>query len=392
MGSSAEASIRHPKSRVSAGRVIAAGLLLLFGVGFLAFAMSGSNAANKDFVTYWAAGRQLVHHANPYDAAAVLRLERDAGTRVDRPYFMRNPPIALLLAVPFGLMREWAAALLWSLLLVSSVMASIRMIWRMEGRPEGRLHLLGYLFPPVLACMTLGQVGILLLLGFTTFLYFHRSREFVAGLALVLCSIKPHLFIPVSVVLVLWCVQRGAFRILAGFATGLGGCILLLSIVDPAVWSQYAQMIRSQNLMQEPLPTVSLLLRVAVDRDAAWIQFVPAVVASVWGLWYFRRSEWNWARQGLLLLTVSVMVAPYAFVTDEAVVLPAILSALYTLEQKGRSLVPYLVVAAPALTEALVGKGANTFWYVWTAPAWLGFVVYATRVPWTAARPDQVAA
>lgn len=380
MGSSTQDLAKPPGEPVSAVRILAAGLLLLFGVGFLAFTMSSSNAANKDFVTYWAAGKQLVHHANPYDAEAIFRLEREAGCKEDRPYFMRNPPIALLLALPFGLMNEWLAALLWSLLLVASVMVSIRMIWRMEGRPAGRVHLMGYLFPPVLACLTLGQVGILLLLGFTTFLYFHRSRQFIAGLGLVLCSIKPHIFIPLSVVLLLWCFQRRVYKVLAGFGVGLGCCVMLVSILDPQVWSQYVQMMRSVAILNEPLPTVSLLLRVVVDVNAAWIQFVPAVVASVWAVFFFRRkSEWDWNREGLLLLTVSVMVAPYAFVTDEVVVLPAVLAAVYTLERNGRSLASFLIVVLPALAEVLFGKGVDTFWYVWTAPAWFGFYLYATR-------------
>jgi Glycosyltransferase family 87 len=391
MGSSTQDLAKPPGEPVSAVRILAAGLLLLFGVGFLAFTMSSSNAANKDFVTYWAAGKQLVHHANPYDAEAIFRLEREAGCKENRPYFMRNPPIALLLALPFGLMNEWLAALLWSLLLVASVMVSIRMIWRMEGRPAERLHLVGYLFPPVLVCLTLGQVGILLLLGFTTFLYFHRSRQFVAGLGLVLCSIKPHIFIPLSVVLLLWCFQRRAYKVLTGFGVGLGCCVMLVSILDPQVWSQYVQMMRSVAILNEPLPTVSLLLRVVVDVNAAWIQFVPAVVASVWAVFFFRRKwEWDWSREGLLLLTVSVMVAPYAFVTDEAVVLPAVLSAVYTLQRNGRSLASFLIVVLPALAEVLFGKGADTFWYVWTAPAWFGFYLYATRAQRKAMHSNRV--
>ena len=63
----------------------------------------------------------------------------------------------------------------------------------------------------------------------------------------------------------------------------------------------------------------------------------------------------------------------------EPVVLPAILYGLYSLEKKGRSLSPYLIVVLPALAEVLSGVGVNTFWYVWTAPAWFGFYVYTTR-------------
>ncbi len=383
MNGSAQEAEGQTKPRISAVRILLAGLLLVIGVSFLAFAMSSSNAANKDFVTYWAAGKQLIHHANPYDPTGIFRLEREAGMKEDHPYFMRNPPIALFLAVPFGFMSEWLAAILWSLLLVAALMASIRMIWLMQGRPEGRLHLLGYLFPPALECLTVGQVGIFLLLGFTGFLYFHKTRPFTAGAFLVLCLLKPHIFIPLSFVMLLWCLDRKAYRLMAGFGATLAGCALFTQIIDPSAWSQYAQMMRTVDPLSEPLPTISLLFRAAIDIHAAWLQFVPAMAATVWAIWYFQianRPNWSWNRQGMLLLTVSVMVAPYAFVTDEAVVLPAILAVLYALEREDRSLVPFACVVLPALLEVLMGKGVNTFWYVWTAPAWFGFYLYATRM------------
>jgi hypothetical protein len=150
---------------------------------------------------------------------------------------------------------------------------------------------------------------------------------------------------------------------------------------------------RTVDVLNEPLPTVSLLFRVAIDVGWAWLQFVPAAIAAVWAAWYFRRQrDWSWTNQGLLVLTVSVMVAPYGFITDEAVVLPAILFGLYSLEKKGRSLAPYVIVVLPALVEVLAGVGVNTFWYVWTAPAWFGFYLYATRSGHALRTPDEVAA
>jgi hypothetical protein len=52
----------------------------ILGVGalILTYAMSNSNAANRDFISYWAAGKQLIHHANPYDGPGILSLERAA--------------------------------------------------------------------------------------------------------------------------------------------------------------------------------------------------------------------------------------------------------------------------------------------------------------------------
>ncbi len=86
--------------------------------------------ANRDFITYWATGQQLVHHANPYDAAAVSRIERDAGFEGGASYYMRNAPWALPLALPLGYVGSQAAALPWSLLMLGLLIASARMLWK----------------------------------------------------------------------------------------------------------------------------------------------------------------------------------------------------------------------------------------------------------------------
>ncbi len=80
--------------------------------------LAGDVASARDFVVFWATGQQLIHHANPYDAAAMMRIEHAAG--LNKGYgslFMRNPPFALPLAMPLGLVGLRIGALLWSLIL-----------------------------------------------------------------------------------------------------------------------------------------------------------------------------------------------------------------------------------------------------------------------------------
>ena len=124
-------------------RVAAAACMLAIGVCILAFAMSGSNAANRDFVCYWAAGHQLANHGNPYDGRAILRLEQQAGFTDSRTFFMRNPPTAFFMAWPLGFVSARTGVVLWSLALVAAQMISIRLMWIMQGRPAHRLHLIG---------------------------------------------------------------------------------------------------------------------------------------------------------------------------------------------------------------------------------------------------------
>lgn len=351
-------------------RLIAAALILSIGVSILALITTENTAGNRDFVSYWATGQQLVHRANPFDGPGVLRIEQGAGFTDNRPFFARNLPSAFFLFLPLGFLGERAAAILWTLALAAALMAAVRLLWLMNGRQPDRLHLIAYVFPPAFACLLAGQLGILMLLGLVLFLYFRESRPFLAGSALLLCSLKPHLFLPFGIVLLAWMISRRAYRIMAGTGFSLFASVALSFVLDPSAWAQYGQMMRASRLQAELLPTVSTVFRLIVNRDFTWLQFVPAALGSIWALRYFwtHRERWDWAEHGSLLLLVSVTVAPYAWFTDETVLLPAIMFGLY---RANRSLIPFACIAGLALIEVFFGAGLSSPWYLWTAPAWL---------------------
>ena len=217
---------------MSAAAIVVAGHCLV--VGILTFGVSNKSVARRDFISYWAAGRQLVNGLNPYDIGAVQDLERSTGGEDNQPLLvMRNPPIAFFLILPLGVMSPKAGLILWLFVLLSSFSLSIFLIWFLNGRPANLLHLMAYAFAPALACLMAGQVGIFLLLGVVLFLYFHRSLPYLAGASLLLCAIKPHLFLPFAVVLLLWEVSRRSYRIVVGFSAALLGSCALAFYLDP---------------------------------------------------------------------------------------------------------------------------------------------------------------
>lgn len=367
-------------------RMLAAAAILAVGVAILAFATTENTAANRDFVCYWATGQQLVHHANPYDGPEVLRIERTAGFTDSRPFFMYNFPSAYFLVLPLGFVGERAGAIIWSLALITALMASVRMLWIMAGRPSDRLHLVAYVFPPSIACMLAGQLGIYMLLGLVLFLYFRNTAPYLAGAALLLCALKPHLFLPFSVALLAWLIASRSYRIVAGALVALATSLALSFYVDPSAWSQYAQMMRTEGLRDIWMPTLGMILRLLIDRQAAWLQFVPAFLGSVWAIRYFlkNRERWDWAEHGSLLLLVSVAAAPRAWFSDEVILLPAIFFGLY---RYSRSLLPFGCIAGIALIEVFAGAGLSSPWYLWTVPAWLIWYVSSERIAVTS-RPD----
>ena len=362
-------------------RIAAALGLLAVCVAFLAFGMNDESIGKRDYPEYWAAGQLLVHGGNPYDPEAILRLERLAGATRAQPQVSFSPPFAFIWALPLGLVGSRTGAVLWLLAIVLCLMASTKMLRDMYGTPDSRLHMLGYVFAPVLACVMVGQLDIFLLLGIVLFLRFHQDRPFLAGAALLPFSMKPHLLLPFFVVLLVWSVSRKNYRILFGAFTALLASSLVVFFADAYAWTQYAQMLKVLQPTSLFVPTLSLSFRLLINPAAGWLQFIPEAACCVWSVWYFwtRRNQWDWKDQGLLLILVSVICAPYAWFFDEAIVLPAILASLYQRENSGRSLAPFGLVALIALFEVMWRVDLTSVFYLWTAPAWLIWYLYATR-------------
>jgi len=161
------------------------GLMLTFTALFLGVMPLTDMAGKRDFVVYWATGQQLVHHGNPYDKDAVMRIERSAGLPTEAgTLYMRNLPWSLPLAVPLGFIGLRPAAILWTLALLACLVVSVRILWRMHGRTRNYLPWLGVSFAPAMLCLTMGQTSLFALLGYVLFLDLHRRRPFMAGASL----------------------------------------------------------------------------------------------------------------------------------------------------------------------------------------------------------------
>lgn len=365
--------------QIAAACIIAAGFLFLTAIYWVSLTNAG--AAKRDFIGYWAAGRQMANGADPFDADAVLALEKSVGLGDLQIKLTPSPPPGLVLVLPLGYMSAKGGLVFWTMLQIACLAASIGIVWLLLGRPATRLHLLGFLFAPAVACIMAGQVGVLCLLGITLFLYLHRTRPFLAGVVLLPCSLKPHLFLPMVLVLLLWVVARRSFSIVAGFIVALAAGDALVTLCDRAVWSQYFGMLHAGGLHGRFSPTLSAYLRWDIAAQAGWLEYLLTGLACIWAVVYFwrHRAEWSWMQEGTLVLLVSLVCAPYAWITDESMLLPAVLFGVFRALDTRRSLIPIALFAGIALAELLANVRITSWYYTWTAPAWLAWFVYATR-------------
>lgn len=380
------------KTQASNVRSVATFVLVLvcglsFGFTAYVFLLSlipGPVQGARDFVAFWSTGQLLAHHANPYDANALLQLERAAGfpSHYDVMY-MLNPPWNLPLVYPLGFLGVHSASILWSLLQLLCFAASVHILWRIQGRPKGNRIYLGYTFAPALVCLIMGQLTIFALLGLALFLWLYRTRPFWAGMSVWFCLVKPHLFLPFGIVMLAWILVSRNYRVLLGTLSSVAISENIALNLAPHSWSQYLSAFRNPGGQYSFVPCISVLLRVWISRETKGLEYVPAVLASVWALLYFwrRRTNWDWFRDGSLLIAVSVLVAPYAWLYDQALVLPAIMHGIYA--TRSRALLIALALLTALVEIALMGiiwKPTTLYtWTLWSAPAWVAWRLLAER-------------
>lgn len=364
--------------KLGAGAIVVVGFCLLAGIFY--FALRNENPAHRDFIEYWAAERLYLAHQNPYDPEAVFQMERAGGLDRPTPEVAFCTPVLLFAQMPLGMMSPQTGLLLWTLLLFVCLALSLWLLWRLLGRRDHLLILLGFTFAPAISCLQAGQLGIFFLLAVTLFLTLRRSYPLLAGLALTPCVLKPHLFLPIFVVLVLWQIENRSVRVLAGFALGVAGNLALTLAYAPRVLAQYLAFVGSTHMAGMFVPTLGSALQQLVAPGSGWLELVPALCAAGWAAWFFRhnRARWQWMQHGMPVLLVCLVTAPYAFFTDETLLLPAVMAALFAAIDHKRSLVPIALVGGAALAESLASVQIMSLWFLWTPLAWLGWYLYAT--------------
>ena len=356
------------------------GLSVAFtAIYFLSVPLASSMAGRRDFIAYWAAGRQLVHHDNPYDRVAIEKLEYDAGLRNSLVLMMRNPPWALALALPLGYMRPNIAVLVWNVGLLACLVCSVLMVKGREGTHPAHLRWLGFAFAPALLCLIMGQTSLIGLLGLALFLRFQSERPWLAGASLWLCSLKPQLFLPFALVLVLWIVVRREYRIPGGWAAAMALSFTAAWAVDHSVWSDYSAMMRSENLTGQFVPCLSNALRFWVRPDAVWLQYLPSLAGCIWAaVWFWRRrGQWSWTEDSRPLILVSLALSPYCWLYDQCLAIPALLGA--AIAARNRWLPATLALLSLAIGIQLAMVRVTSGYFMWTAPAWLLWYLVARR-------------
>jgi hypothetical protein len=172
-------------------------------------------------------------------------------------------------------------------------------------------------------------MGLVLMLGIVLFIWWHKTRPFLAGAILIIPLAKPHLLSLFWIVLALWLYLRREKALLFGLLCGLCLASVLALSFDRHIFLNYVHMLQAAAIGREFIPALSGVLRLLFFHRLFWAQFAPLMIGIVWAIRFFlkHRNTWEWSQHGPGLLIVSVLVTPYEWISDETVLLPAILQA-----------------------------------------------------------------
>ncbi|MGA9529931.1 MAG: glycosyltransferase family 87 protein [Terriglobales bacterium] len=313
-----------------------------------------------------------------------------------RAWMMFNPPPALTVVAPFGLLPFPVAAGVWFALQFAIVFVSSFWLWRIYRGPE-RFRWLAIALPgislPVSVALLDCQMTPLVLLGVAAFLHFAETRMYVpAGAALALVALKPQLCLPLASILLLWCLRERNWRLVAGFA--LAAAFLLLPVwMRPELISQYREII--PRIWDDAAPAWGGFLRATLGYQRIWLQYLPLIPGLAWAILYWRkhRSSWDWKGSLPMLLLIGFITAPYAWTYDEVILLPVFMSAAVYLIKEPNRLVARRTFAFYILINVVMFvlnfAGLRDLWFLWNVPVFLIVYLYIMRQPGSANLPSE---
>lgn len=175
--------MRRAASRVgTVGTIALLGVLPLFAIGFVVADLAAGGAGWAFREAFFGAAEAVLRGESPYPALTDPSVERGTG--------YVYPPVTALLVTPFTIVSNDAAAVLFALILIAAVPATLAVL----GVRDWRCYGLAFLWPPVLSAVHVENITLLIGLA-TALVWRFRDRPLAAGTTLgASIAVKPLLW------------------------------------------------------------------------------------------------------------------------------------------------------------------------------------------------------
>jgi len=347
----------------------------------------------SDFVEYWTAAHLLRVHANPYSQTEMFRMEQALGWSEPLPLMFANPPWALPLIVPLEFAKSYEFAWLsWVLVLAFIVALSSRLLMDLYFKdlripeistPNSHRWLIAFTFYPVLICIKFAQLSSIVLLGLAGFLYFeNRRRPVLAGAALSLTLLKPHLVFLIWLAMIINIKRPEVKRMLASAAVVVLISTGIALVHDAHVTNEYLSLMTSSYWQMFPSGIAGAVRRAFGERNRYWLQFVPPVLGVMWfcGYWWKCRHNWSWIEQMPVVVTASVLTTAYGWLFDQTLLAIPIIAIMAKYGRNFGAMPRSAFLLYTTLNIFLiVAAVANSLWASVPAPFVIATILYSNE-------------
>jgi alpha-1,2-mannosyltransferase len=285
-----------------------------------------------DFYYLWAAGNLVKKGSNPY----AIELFNQELTSIGWPATeyaigLSHPPINLWLYRVAAIMPFKIALVGWLLLSALIPIYCAQTVARIFFTTlYSRRLLLVFAtisFPPVVSNLLWGQVNALLLLGVSLFAaLLFKKRYYLAGIALSIVVLKPHLFIPLLAVIMIEEIACQRYKLLLGLLFGFVLQLLASLILCPGSIDFYINYLPTMIGELSQLRGATLAQMIELEFGLTFVRPVFMLVGILLGMHFTRRFGYTAKTLMLLLLPLSLIVCPYAWSHSMVILLPAYLS------------------------------------------------------------------
>jgi hypothetical protein len=339
---------------------------------------------SDDFVRYWASGKLNVQGENPYELTRIIKLQEEAGdTESDlTKAIVLNPPWAITLLMPFGLLHYFMGRLSWLFLSIILILLSAVILSRIySGNPKHRwfVILLVFIFAPTISVLEVGQIAAFVLIGIVGFLFFTSvvRNDWMAGISLAIISIKPQLILLFWIALLFWIIQQRRWKIPISTIITILSLTLIAMVTNPNIIKQYLNMLQTYQISDWASPTIGSYIRYFwFETQQFWLQFLPIVLGGIWltYYWYRHHETWNWMDELPIILLVSMVLSPYSWTYDLVILVPAVaLAAIWIASDWKRWTTALMLITflGISILDLVLHMKLDEFWFIWVAPALL---------------------
>ena len=334
-----------------------------------------------DFIAFWSGTRIFLDGGNPYSIQDMhvwhQLLLPDA--RQVNPFI--SPPWAIPLFIPITLLPFNLASWVWICINIFFAAAIPLLIYKhlctenkFSRPPHWQwLFLSCLLLPPNLMNMYLGQLG--MAMAFFAVLMFYllkKERYVLAGLTLIPLSLKPQIMLLIIIPLLIFLIKKRRWEIAGVAAIGM---LFLISFVFFHSHDIFNKWIATWNIpFSLKTATLTTAIRYILFIFTGELYRWPMIIIPVCGslgvlIWIFLNGlDLKWQGTIPVIMTISVLFAPYAWFHDFCLVLPIqIVILLITMdsrfELKNKIELYFWIIIINILILLPKNMGISIFWY-----------------------------